>query len=270
MKTTIIIFCIAFSSIIYAQKIEIGPEVGLNFIKTYEAQTGNQFQPGWHGGGLFRYRMSDLFSIRTGVYYTQKRQSYVNYDTAQSAFLTLAGLDSFSIDGFDFNTYSQTDGKTLQHYIQIPLLAEIQFENFVFFGGGYVGYMFASKSKELEVKRTPFTSTIDLGGLLGGIEGTEFLTALFPPAYEENYSESQSSSFLNAFDFGLKAGLGYKLDNLEINCSYLYGIPDYRSGSDYDTRINHQYFQLGLNYTFGFGPESGFTTKRSKRINLKR
>ena len=67
--------------------------------------------------------------------------------------------------------------------------------------------------------------------------------------------ESSSKENLRSFDFGLKAGISYRMDNFSVNLSYLYSIPDYRvDRGDLDLQ-RHSYFQASVNYNFRLGKQ---------------
>lgn len=176
---TISIFLSIFS---FSQNIHLEPELGINMIKVETPQIGNNYQPGWHAGLNFEYDFNDWLSIKSGVFYTQKRQGYSSADTSEFALISLLGLGD--IQGIDFNTYTQTNGRFTQNFIQIPILARFKWEDFSLNIGGYVGYQFSSRTKELETSYTPFVSTIDLSSL----DQTGFLGTLLPPASSETFT----------------------------------------------------------------------------------
>lgn len=250
--------------VVFGQRIQVGPELGMNLIKIETSQIGKNYHPGWHFGGTFNYKFSELFSIRTGVYFTQKRQAYQSFDTTEIALLGLLGLDSMT-NGLDLNTYTDIDGRSSQNYIQMPIMADIQVGPLSCYGGVYLGYMIGSKTQEVETKRTPFTSTFNLNDVFGIDDEFDLFSSFLPPPYESNYTESSNNSFLRDFDFGLKAGIGYQLDQVEVNFAYTYGLLDYRINPNAADIQRHQYAQLSINYKFNLGGSTG----QGRRFNLK-
>lgn len=241
-----------------AQNFHIGPEIGMNMIKVETPQIGNNYQPGWHAGLNFEYDFSDWLSIKSGVFYTQKRQGYSSADTSEFALIGLLGLGD--INGIDFNTYSKTNGRHSQNFIQIPIMASFKWENFSLNIGGYIGYQFSSRTKEVKTSNTPFVSVIDLSSL----DQSGFLTSFLPPPSSEKYVETSNNSNLRSFDYGLKMGISYQLDDVSINAHYLLGLPDYRISQGENAKQVHQYFQLSLGYAFRFGKQK---TKDHSRFN---
>ena len=254
-----------------AQTVTLGPEIGINIIKTSQTDIAKIYQPSLNLGAKFNYYFTESLSVRTGLNYTQTHQDFSSYDTSVAAFASLLGLGELGLEGFDLNTYSSTSGRVMQNYIQLPVMVDFNYNNFVVFGGGYVGYMFSAFTRTLQINRTPFASTLDIGSLIGELDGTGLLGALIPPPYQENLTESSSKANLRTIDLGLKFGLGYQLDNLEINGAYLIGLSDYRSSGLTTPKQTHQYLQLNLNYNFSLGSKDapGFESKGSKRIKLK-
>jgi len=254
------------------QSMRLGPELGLNLIRTEQLEISNNYQLGLHIGGLFKLEFSDYIGLRSGLYYSQKRQTFASADTSNIAIFSLIGLDGLGLDGLNLNTYSTLSSYTSQHYIQLPVAIDFKIYDFSVYLGGYIGYMISNTVIEYETKRTPLTSTLDLSPILSALDTTGLLLNLLPPPYEESITESKNNDFLSPFDFGFKVGFGYSLDNVEFAGSYLYGIPDFRKNSNLEQQQNHQYFQLSVNYAFDIGLRDapGFETNRSKRVKLSR
>jgi len=258
MKRILFLLSICLSIFSFSQNIHIGPELGMNMVKVETSQIGNNYQPGWHAGLNFEYDFNDWLSIKSGVFYTQKRQGYSSADTSEFALIGLLGLGS--IQGVDFNTYTKTNGRFTQNFVQIPILASFKWEDFSLNVGGYIGYQFSSRTKQLETSYTPFVSTIDLSSL----DQTGFLGSLLPPASSETFTESSNDGNLRQLDYGLKMGLSYQMKHLSLNGHYLLGLPDYRLSQGENAKQVHKYFQLSLMYAFDFGKQSN---KNHSRFN---
>ncbi|MEX1002048.1 MAG: outer membrane beta-barrel protein [Crocinitomicaceae bacterium] len=235
----------------HSQRIEVGAEIGMNLIHMDELTIGNNYEPGWYGGGAFRYRFTDYFSLRSGFNYSQKRQTYSSADTTTFDFFGF--VDSSMIpQGMDLNTYYNTSGRTAQHYLEIPIMASYDYKGFSVFYGGYVGFMVAARQKELTTAYTPFTAAFDIGELTGG---NEFIEQLFPKGYEESYTESSTTSGLRVLDYGFKTGIGYQANGVGINASYQFGFPDYRNPAGEETKA-HRFFQFSVRYMFEIGKKN--------------
>jgi len=251
------------------QKIRIGPEIGFNAITIENTDLSKDFQPGWHGGIAFEYDFFESFAIKIGIYYSQKRQQYTDSDTS-SILDALGGLGGFGgggtdgidlgeisgldIPGIDLNSYTNYTGRQSQHYFELPIMAEYKFKGLRVYGGGYMGFMFAARSKVQEITNTPATQTIDISSL----DSTGLLSFFLPAPYSESYSENSNTTNLRVFDYGVKAGVGYETNNIGFHLAYQYGIPDYRIDREGSSLQNHQYFQFSINYMFPLGkPEMG-------------
>jgi hypothetical protein len=253
-KIVFLVISLVVVSSTYSQKrIKIGPELGMNLIKVEDQEIGNDYQPSWHGGGVFEYQFTDWFSLKSGVYFDQKRQGYQTKDT--TGFPLFGLFDStFTIPGVDLNTYNTTDSRQSQYYFQIPILAKFSWKGLSAYAGGYGAYMFAARRKDNTVSTSPFMSTIDIGSLIGE---NPLVSAFLPAAYKEEFTESSTKENLRAFDYGIKGGVSYEKDNFSVNCAYLLGAPDFRIDKGIDSRKRHQFFQFSVSYLFGLGKRKG-------------
>jgi len=248
----ILLAVLTYGSTSFNQKIKIGPELGTNLIQVENQEIGNDYQPSWHGGGLFEYQFTDWFSLKSGIYFTQKRQAYQSYDTTGFALFDLFD-SSFAIPGVDLNSYITTESRQSQFYFQIPILAKFSWKGLSAYAGPYGGYMFAARRKDNKITTTPFMATVDIASLLGEIAENPLFQAFLPAAHKEEFSESSDKTNLRKFDYGIKGGVSYEMNNLSLNCSYLLGAPDYRIDKGIDSRKRHQYFQFSVSYLFGLG-----------------
>lgn len=238
-------------SLSYAQKFQFGPELGFNLINVETQDIGDNFQVGWHTGGVAQYEFKSWFGVSAGLYYTQKRQAFEKSETISNV-LSLALLQQ-GLQGIDLNTYSKQNGRITLNTLQVPLLAVFKHKEFNLKVGGYVGYVFNSRTKTTEIKNTPFVSTIDISTLLGGDPLlTGAISSFIPPANETLFTESTNNSGLSSLDFGLKAGIGYQVNSIGFNANYTYGLTDYRSSST-GSQENNSYFQFSIHYLFGKG-----------------
>ena len=255
MYRNLLLLCsILLSTQLFAQKMYVGPEIGMNLIQVQEQEIGNDFQPGWYGGLAFDYKFNDWLSLRTGAYFSQGKHSYSAEDTSQLDLLDSFLDSSFAIPGIDMNTYTSTYGRTTQHYIQIPVQANFAWNGLNLFLGGYVGFMVGSKQKETTTQRTPFMETLDISALdpTGGL-----LSAFLPPAYAEDFSESTGTEGYRMFDYGFKGGLGYQYEQFGFQAAYSFGLPDYRLESGEEEILRNKFFQFSIRYMFPLGVKTG-------------
>lgn len=242
MKSILTLLLISSAQLGITQDILVGPELGINLIQIEKQDVGNNYQPGAFAGLAAEYRFNDHVSLRTGVYFSQGRNQTTDFDTTE---LNLFGLiDPSTIEGVDLNTYSTTTNRITQNYIQIPIMAKYAYNNFSAFGGGYVGFQVSGKTKSTTVSRTPFMSTIDIAS----IDPSGFAASFLPAANESLFEERSDKTNLRSFDYGFKAGFGYQMESFNINASYQYGIPDFRTDRGEKELQRHQFFQLSLSY----------------------
>jgi hypothetical protein len=264
----VLLLTILISSIGIAQKAYIGPQLGMNLIQLNKEDNGRNFHPGWYGGAAFDYQFTDWFGLQTGIMYTQKRQAYSDADTIPIDFFGLID-SSFTIDGLDLNSYNNIEGRTSQHYFELPLMASFNYKGLTAGVGGYFGVMFTARKRQKEITNTPLFQAIDVGTLIEGFTGgsdstggggfggfgvEELFASLLPAAYEEEFTEATDISDLRRLDYGLRFNVGYQPNAFGVFATYQLGLPDFRTsipaGGEKST---HNYFQFSIRYMFGLG-----------------
>lgn len=246
MKIIVSLFCLLFVFQLSAQKMFLGPEIGMNLIKIDEQNFGDNYRPSLYLGAAFDYQLNDLLSFKTGIYVSQKRQAFAESDTSLSEIFNFIGTST--IPGIDLNTYTTVYSRQSQFFIEIPLMASVRWNGLELFGGGYFGFNVLSSRKDKTVSNTPFMSTLQLDSLLGEAGG--LLGAFLPKAYEELVSESSDNSNLKNFDYGLKIGVGYQKNQFGFFTSYNLGLADFRKDRGTKEIQRHQYFQFSIRYMF--------------------
>lgn len=244
LKRNFLLFALLLSFGTQAQRWYVGPEMGFNIINIESTELGNDFQLGFNGGGNVEYRFTDYFSLRSGIFATQKRQTYGTYD---SVLVNLFGFeDQIGIDGINLYSYTRTTARVSQLFLEIPVMPTFTYKAFSIYAGPAIGYMLTARTREKTEINTPFRQAVDVDEIdpTGGT-----LAALLPPAESTTYSESSSKSGLWSIDYAVKGGIRYSLNNLGINLNYVYSFLDFRTAKPYGG--NHQFVQLTLNYNFG-------------------
>lgn len=229
-----------------------GPEIGMNLIQLEKQEIGNNYQPGWYGGLMYDYEINKWLSIRSGIYYSQGRQSYSSADTSLVSFLEGVIDSSMMVPGLDLNTYTTVNGRQSLHYLQVPVQANFSWNNIQLSLGGYVGFLVGANRKQVTIESTPLMSTFDIASF----DSTGFLSMFLPPAYQETNSESSGTDNLRMFDYGLKGSLGYEMNQFGVRASYSFGLPDYRSNKN-GSIIRNKYFQFSVYYLFPLTGKSG-------------
>ena len=248
MNKAILLFSIFISSISFSQRIHVGPEVGMNLLKVETTEFGRQYQPGWFAGATFEYDFFDWMSVKSGIYYSQRKQSYASKDTVP---FVIFGFDpeEFGLEDADFNTYNETNGRYNEHFVELPVMANFKWQGINVGIGGYCSYLFKSRYSQVRVSRTPFMQFIDLASF----DESGQLAALLPKPYEEFITGSSNPSILRKFDAGFKMSLGYQYKEVGFHAAYQYGMMDYRTQNIASPFTRHQYFQFSVNYLFGLG-----------------
>ena len=59
-KIVLLLSAFVLSSSSIGQKIKVGPEIGMNLINVENQEIGDNFQPAWHGGGIFEYQFATI------------------------------------------------------------------------------------------------------------------------------------------------------------------------------------------------------------------
>lgn len=256
MRFRLLILAIVLSPISgRAQNWQLGPELGVNCIQLENSHTGKTFAAGWHAGGFVQSDLTSFFSIRSGVFFTQKKQLYESADTSIMPIFALIGLEDQ--DQFDLNTYTSINGRTTQNYLEIPLIAKFKYNGIGVFAGVYGAFMLNSIGKQIKISNTPILSVINTDSL-GAI------SSFLPPAYTYSEEIIENASNRRKFDFGAKFGASYQFERLELNLTYSLGILDYRQNFDGLSTQKHQYFQFSLAYNIGSFANSKSIWKSNK------
>lgn len=237
---------------LFGQRWYIGPELGMNLIPTQKSDLGQDFQLGWHAGVNAEFYFNENFSLRSGIFATQKKQYFEGFDSSQ---VNTFGLeDALGLDGVNLYSYTATERTVSEFYLELPLMAAYNLGPVSFYGGPYVSYLFSARTKETRNITTPFLQAIDIGSFIDDPTGG-LLDAFLPPASETIFDESSSRSGLQTIDTGIKAGIRYDMNRLGINVYYQYGVLDYQTIAKPERDV-HDYVQLTLNYNFGLGSKT--------------
>lgn len=247
---------------ISAQKLFLGPELGVNLSPTLEVGESQAYQLGVNGGLALSYNFNDKIALKSGVYYTQKYQSYDstavgsildNFGGAFGGVIDIEDVLSGVTDlGLSLDVNREYQGTVQGTFIEIPLQIEVKTGRVSFSLGGYAGYMISAESNTTVTENVPLLQVVNLAELLG--EAAIFVELLLPPA-NDSYSETDTSKEgYNSFDYGIKGGMSYiSSDNLSFNLSYQHGLRDYRFNRPVDleeTDVNENAFAPFKNVTF--------------------
>ena len=251
LKTLFILFTLNIS----AQKINLGPEIGLNIIPIESSKTGTNYQLGYSIGVQAKYQVSENFRLSSGLYATQKKQHYTFIDTTITTD-PLGGIISGGNN--EAEIYTTTNGVATELFLQVPIMINYEYQNINFYLGPYTGVLLSANRKEIydvESTATDISSLIPGGG--GGFGG---LGNLLQPSNPESKSYS-STKGLALIDFGLIAGIGYRIDKLNFNLYYQYGFLDYRDNKKNEKFDSHNLLQFSIAYLFNLKGSKGLKNK---------
>lgn len=253
--TTVLII----SSTTIAQKIAVGPEIGINLINMEKTDVGTNYQLGLHAGASAKYYFTEKFAVSSGLFVSQKKKQYSFIDTTVTAdplaglLGGLGGLGGSSNTSNEAEVYHTTTGVVTELYLQLPVLANYEVNNINFYAGPYASVLLSANRKEVTVTESTATDVSSfLPGGLGALGGL-----LQPASNDPETSTSSSKEGLATIDFGATAGIGYRVDKLNFNLFYSYGFMDYREDKGNESTDTHQIIQFSIAYLFNIGGSKG-------------
>jgi len=225
-----------------AQKLFLGPELGVNLAPTIETGDSQNYQLGVNGGLRLVYDFNDKLSLKSGVYFTQKYQSFDStsvgsiLDVINGALGGFPGggggidaedlIDGLGVEGLNLDVIRRYEGTIRANFIEIPLEVQAKAGRVGFSLGGYAAYMISAKSNATVTENTPLLQVINIEDLLG--EGAGGFGGLFnhglrdyrlnrPADVEEktNINENAFAPFKNiTFTLGYQLGVKKKPDSV--------------------------------------------------------
>lgn len=269
-KITFSLSLLLYVLIIQAQKVSVGPELGINIIPMENTNYGYNYQLGFHLGGHLKYHISDKFKISTGIYMTQKKKMYDNADTSSvfeyfGDLFQFGGIDEQEIDsiaqefGVNTNIYEDTKGMVSELFIKVPILANFKFQNFNTYIGPYTSLLFSANKKQEIRTQIPLMNVIDISQF----DTTGFASAFLPEADETEISSKSDKTNLNSIDIGFNIGIGYEMNNLHFNLFYSQSFLDYRKDKGNNDFSPLRTFRFSVVYLFEINKKN----ESSPRIN---
>lgn len=236
-----LIFLVA--NISNAQKFGFGPELGTNLIMLENTDLGRNYHLGWFAGSKLEYDFFDNFSIRSGVYFSHRKKTFYAEDTSDFSFFGFKPSE-LGIPGVDFSTYTKTQTVVSLFGVEVPVLAAFKYKGFSAFAGPYFNFGVGAWSKTVEDSYTPFLQAIQIDS----IDQSGFLGNFFPDANTHTFYETSEKEDYIKFDYGLKLGMSYELNNIGFNLYYTKGIPGFLVDKESPYNKSHSYFSFTINY----------------------
>jgi hypothetical protein len=219
-KKLLLLISIAISTISFAQTVpSFGVKAGIsssgirgdavdNFTNLLDFAKGNittKDHTGFFAGGYANIPMSENFSIEPGVYYSQK-----GYEL--NGALNLKGLDFLG---------ANAKAVLLSQYVDMPILLKGNFNGLQIFAGPQISYLAKADLKttagvfgiNLLNKTMDATSQFNRWdvGVTGGI-GYQFTNGFnISASYDYGLSKLDANNNVNAFNRGIKLGVGINL-----------------------------------------------------------
>ena len=272
---TFIILLIPFIG--FGQKVSLAPEIGLNIIPMSGSDIGQNYQFGYHFGAHLKYHFSKKFKLSTGIFLTQKKKEYSSSTTSSAlTFIDdllngfggavgglgiLGGTGDLGLDSLGLNTdmIESIRGVSSELFIEIPLLANYKVKNVNFYLGPYTALLITANRKEEKTTNIPILDVIDVDALLenSGLGGFGSLATSFLPSSGTESSKKSGTSGLRTLDFGINAGIGYKMNNLHFNFMYSHGLLDYRDDPNKEGNTETlKLLRISIAYFFDLGKKS--------------
>ncbi|OFX55501.1 MAG: hypothetical protein A2046_10125 [Bacteroidetes bacterium GWA2_30_7] len=272
----ILVFVIINST--FAQKLEFGPEIGLNIIPIEKSEVdGHVSKLGFNGGGFVSYPINDWLSVKFGLKIATCSKSYLQTDTSAISEMIInaiagSGIDtSMSSQLQDFINLSVTKytrSNTNFTFLNIPVTADFNLnEKFSFSLGGYFALLLAAKTKE------EITQDIPILQAFSPVLGTnplvkQIISGMYPGVFEPSFSEKSGVSDFNSFDTGLEIAMRYKMENnFSFSASFKKGFINYYKDLPDMYEVNsgkHNYLTLSVGYSFG----NVYTSKAKRRYDI--
>lgn len=257
MKNLTLITALLFSLITYAQKVSIGPELGVNIIPIENTNLGYNYQLGFHFGGHVKYHFSEQFKISTGLFITQKKVKFEERDTSSilenfGSLLQFANIDAEEVNSIAQSFGANTDvleskqGIHSEIFIKIPILANYKYKNFNMYLGPYFGLLLMAEKKEEIKTEIPLLNVIDISQF----DSSGFASSFLPEANTTETSSVSTTENLNNLDIGFNVGIGYEMNHLHFNLMFSRSFLDYRTDRGDDNITPLKTIRLSMVYLF--------------------
>lgn len=261
-----------------AQKLEYGPEIGLNIIPIQKSPVdGNVTKLGFNGGGFVSYPVNDLLSIKFAIKVSTSSKSYMQTDTSSISEMILqaiigSGVDTSASSQFkdyiDLSVTKHSKSNTSFTFLNIPVTADINLHERISFSlGGYFAILLKANTK------TETTQDIPILQAFSPVFGTnpfikQIIGGMYPGVFEPDFKEHSSVSGFNTVDAGLVVAMKYKMkNNFSLSVNFTKGFVNYYKKLPEMYEVNsgtHNYLTLSIGYSFG----NINTTKVKRRYDI--
>ena len=227
-----------------AQRWSLTPEVGATAVLRKENTVMNTYEQGWGArwkmGVGVEYQIRPAFSLKSGLYYTQR-----GYSSRMVAFGSLYPIESEEPD----IVFSEINSKLNRHFLQIPLMANFSFRmtddvRLNLAAGPYVAWSLGDKGRFSYMEYTPAEGENASdhywgygNGLVPGWSGSGFTN--------DEWLHDDS------FDWGVSLQVGLEMRQWVMNVGY-----DVALGKEYEmdsAGLKYHTLSLSVGYKFRLG-----------------
>ncbi len=223
-------------------QLSFGAQAGMNLGRmNFESDNGPYYDEnksyliGLNAGVALNYEMSDAFSFRTGLLFSQKGVKFE--DTYSYTIGPIFGVTS--------TTTVTTNTRLILNYIELPLALRINLAlgdaTLFIEGGPYLGYAISGKS----IGESESTTVTDDNGTESSSTSSSSDTD------NDEIGNDDNEHIVTAFDFGVYPGAGMRFGNFEVGVSYRLGLANMATNQDNGNTINNSV--IGVNFRFWFG-----------------
>lgn len=248
--------------------IKFGGTLSTTTLGTYKTGVTKPSKIGYLGGGFLgfdaHYQVMEYFAIKSGLQFALKGRSLdvddrANFQSADYVLLNYTTkftdtetdlLDRYAAGDKDV-TVNSGSYRTYLGYVELPINAAFTYKigdnsQLVVYAGPYLAYgIMGVDWLNIGVKdaKTGTTTTIDQGSKV-----------VFKSADEVDANEEIP---MNPLDFGVNAGVGYRMGNAEFSLNYGRSFTNVWDVKAYDdgVKASLQTFSLGVSFLFGKQPK---------------
>lgn len=224
MKKIVCLFVLLMCAGVMQAQWSVSPELGITAVNRNE--TGNErWNAGWKLGVAVEYQFTPLFSLKSGIHYTQRKSEllpYMWYDEEGDLFMST--------------------GNNKRHFLQLPVMAQLGWNlgnntRLNIAAGPYVGYCIHHPYgygiyNYSSISDGEYSYGYGTGGLYGG-----------------NYNPYKD---MPSFDWGASFAVGLEVKDLYFNVGYDMSLAkEYKKHND--TSIKYHTLSLTVGYKFRIG-----------------
>lgn len=241
MKKIVVIILLTMTSWTTYAQWSLVPEAGITAVHNPDY---DGWRAGWKMGLGVEYGFNNLFSLKSGVYYTQRGFSYNIFGRSDCTVETSPGVTK------EYSNYHYIDGSVNRHFLQIPLMPKFSYNisddvRVTIAAGPYLAFGINDHWKYSSYE----TETIERQVISPQYNGYGYGYGYYGYGGSDyEYHHSSSSSGYRKFDWGLSLSTGLEINNWIINVGY-----DLSLGKEHRwDSVEGQYHTISLSVGYKF------------------